>query len=55
MEAITTASIETLRTEALAAGDQAMADLCTAALDGDDDAMGACAVAIANARAQADA
>lgn len=51
----TTASqIETLRTEAAAAGDTAQVDLCTAALAGDSAAWAACARAIRAARAMAD-
>lgn len=50
---ITDAQIETLRTEAGAAGDRAQVALCTAALNGDTAAREACAEVIAEAQAQA--
>ncbi len=52
---ITNSQIETLRTEAAAAGDAEQVSLCDRALDGDTDARQQCAEAIDDATAQDDA
>lgn len=51
---ITTAQIETLRTEAGEVGDDRMVATCDRALDGDEKARAACARVIRDAAAQAD-